>query len=86
MVKRENLLRDQLSQLQQAESDYGSLTSQLKRRESIILKMERAAEEARIQAKEIETGLMRRIEELESGASTLLHRNSTTENTELTEN
>ena len=73
MSRREGLLRDQLAQLQQTEGDYGSLSSQLKRREGLILKLERAAEEARLKSKEIETALLRRIDELERGASTLLN-------------
>ena len=71
ITKREEVTKNQFLRLQQSEGDYASLSSQLKRRENTILRMERDAEAARAKAKEIENALLRRIDELEHSASTL---------------
>jgi chromosome segregation ATPase len=72
LEKRESAARDQLSRVEQRAADHDSLASQLRRRESALLTAEREFETARQQWQAVETALMRRIEELESGASRLL--------------
>lgn len=72
LEKRESSARDQLSRVEQRAADYDSLASQLRRRETALLTAEREFETARQQWQAVEAALMRRIEELESGASRLL--------------
>ncbi len=70
--KREAAARDQLARSEARAADYDSVESQLRRRESALLTVEREFETARQQWQSIEMALMQRIEELERAASPLL--------------
>jgi len=72
LEKRESATRDELARVEMRATDHDSMANQLRRRENALLAAEREFETARQQWQAVEMALMRRIEELESGASRLL--------------